>query len=279
MKTDVSFAAVAREYRVIFFDAYGVLRNSRGIIEGVPDVLAGLTADGVLPYVITNDASKSPDVMVKSYNELIPRAQIVSSGMLAAEFLAVKVPEDRRSVAYLGQPPSVYYIESAGCTALPIAEVTDAHQLGAVAFMDDEGFDWFLHLNETLNILREVNVPVIVANTDASYPVNSRRIAVAVGSLATMIEGILGRTFVRFGKPDTQIFSFAYARAKEILPGVKKSEILMVGDTLHTDILGANQFGIDTALVLSGNTLKEKARMQIRSSGIIPTYMFDSIMT
>ena len=31
----------------------------------------------------------------------------------------------------------------------------------------------------------------------------------------------------------------------------------MVGDTLHTDIIGGNKFGLDTVLVLSGNTLPE----------------------
>jgi ribonucleotide monophosphatase NagD (HAD superfamily) len=55
--------------------------------------------------------------------------------------------------------------------------------------------------------------------------------------------------------------------------------VLMVGDTLHTDILGANTFGIDTALVLSGNTRKADASIEISSSGIIPTYVCESILT
>lgn len=47
----------------------------------------------------------------------------------------------------------------------------------------------------------------------------------------------------------------------------------MVGDTLHTDILGGNKFGLDTALVLTGNTQAEDAEVRIRSTGIIPTYI------
>jgi ribonucleotide monophosphatase NagD (HAD superfamily) len=53
----------------------------------------------------------------------------------------------------------------------------------------------------------------------------------------------------------------------------------MVGDTLKTDILGANAFGIDTALVLSGNTPAADAEVAILSSGIIPTYVCSSILT
>ena len=57
-----------------------------------------------------------------------------------------------------------------------------------------------------------------------------------------------------------------------------REDILMVGDTLHTDILGGNKFGVRTVLVLSGNTRAENADIQIRSTGIIPDYVCDSIV-
>ena len=50
----------------------------------------------------------------------------------------------------------------------------------------------------------------------------------------------------------------------------------MVGDTLFTNIIGGNKFGIDTVLVLAGNTLRESAREQIHSLGIIPDYICES---
>jgi HAD superfamily hydrolase (TIGR01450 family) len=282
MKVDTSFAMIAQRYRAVFFDAYGVLRNSSGIMDGVPEVLAHLQAGGMSVYVITNDASRSPELMAKNYvhpvlGEVLTTNRIISSGMLASEFLSAKVRTG--CVAYLGKTNAAYYVEQAGLQAIPVAAVTRPEEIRALALLDDEGFDWFQDLNRSLNLLRHVNIPVIVANTDIAYPVKSGEVAVAVGSLANMIENIVGKTFIRFGKPDTQIFSFAYDRALAEAPDLKKRDILMVGDTLHTDILGANQFGIDTALVLSGNTQKEKARMQIRSSGIIPTFLFDSILT
>ncbi|MCB1317639.1 MAG: HAD hydrolase-like protein, partial [Leptospiraceae bacterium] len=60
---------------------------------------------------------------------------------------------------------------------------------------------------------------------------------------------------------------------------IKKNEVLMVGDTLTTDIIGANKFGIDSALVLSGNTQRSRADVMIQASGIIPTFVFDSVRT
>ena len=117
---------------------------------------------------------------------------------------------------------------------------------------------------------------VIVANTDVNYPTSRTDIAVAVGGIADMVEKILGKRFIRFGKPDAQMFMFAYEKAcaKQQL---RRDEILMVGDTLFTDIIGGNKFGMDTALVLSGNTLSENAKVKIKSTGIIPTYICDSV--
>ena len=53
----------------------------------------------------------------------------------------------------------------------------------------------------------------------------------------------------------------------------------MVGDTLDTDIRGGNKFGIDTVLVLSGNTAQKDYQLHIDASGVIPDYVCDSITT
>lgn len=282
MKTPDTFDHLARNYRVVFFDAYGVLKNSSGIIEGVPETLARLRDAGVEYFVITNDASKSPQKMQAAYahpelGDLVPADRIVSSGMLAGEFLRDKVRTGQ--VAFLGKPDSAYYIETAGLEAIPVGQVSDPEAVRALVLMDDEGFDWFEDINKTLNLLRQVNIPVVVANTDTAYPVKSNQVAVAVGSLADMIASVVRKTFIRFGKPDTQIFSFALARARQVYPDLTKRDILMVGDTLQTDILGANKFGLDTVLVLSGNTRADQVKLQVRSTGIIPDYICDSILS
>lgn len=50
----------------------------------------------------------------------------------------------------------------------------------------------------------------------------------------------------------------------------------MVGDTLQTDIMGANKFGFDTILVLSGNTQAVDAITRINATGIVPTYICET---
>ncbi len=288
LKLEPSFRALAARYRAVFFDAYGVLKNSKGMIEGAGEALAALMDAGIDCYIITNDASRSPEAMALTYvhpqrGPLLSLDKIVSSGMLASEFLSLKFgdlgPEATPGcVAYLGKPESAYFIEAAGLQAVPLAEVLDAQQLVALAFLDDEGFDWNISLTRAVNILRRANLTTLVANPDVSYPAGGGEVGVAVGSLANMVERITRKTFLRFGKPDTQIFSFAYARLLATYPDITKREVLMVGDTLHMDILGANQFGIDTALVLSGNTQADEVSRLVGSTSVIPTYVCRSIV-
>lgn len=47
----------------------------------------------------------------------------------------------------------------------------------------------------------------------------------------------------------------------------------MIGDTLQTDILGGNKFGLDTMLVLTGNTLPQDYLTRIMGTGITPTFI------
>jgi HAD superfamily hydrolase (TIGR01450 family) len=273
------FREVACRYKVVFFDAYGVLKNSQGVLDGVGRTFEFLLAESIDFYVVTNDASRGPVELAQVYIDqglpMITSDKIISSGMLATEYLRLKVRSG--TVAYLGTEKSAHYLEELGLHTLSIADLDlDAVDgVNALVFLDDEGFAWSRDLNKIVNLLRLRNIPCVVANTDRSYPVSDRAVSIAVGSIADMVERITGRQFIKFGKPDAQMFIFAYEHTQRALE-VGKENILMVGDTLTTDIIGGNKFGIDTALVLSGNTLREAALEQIHSTGIVPDYICES---
>lgn len=277
-----SFKAVADKYKFIFFDAFGVLKNAEGILPGIQDTFDWMRDSGKEFFVLTNDASRSPQALAESYYRqgfyAITPERIISSGMLARDYLDLKVHHG--TVAYLGTANSAHYLETVDLKTLPISEVDlkDVADINALVLLDDEGFDWNTDITKTVNLLRKRNIPVIVANTDATYPTSKTRISIAIGAVARMIEGIVGKQFINFGKPDAQLFMFAYERVQEQTTGIGRSDILMVGDTLKTDILGGNKFGLDTVLVLTGNTQPDDADILIRSTGIIPTYVCDSIV-
>jgi len=277
----IDFGEVVSRYKVVFFDAYGVLKNSLGLLEGIDrtfDFLLDLDIDF---YVVTNDASRSPERLAEAYIEqgltVVDASRIISSGMLATEYLRLKVK--RGGVAYLGTEASAHYLQEVGLHTMSIADLDleSCDDINALVFLDDEGFDWNRDINKIVNLLRMRNIPAIVANTDRSYPVSSKEVAVAVGGIADMVEAITGRQFIKFGKPDAQMFIFAYNHSQRA-QAVSKEQILMVGDTLTTDIMGGNKFGIDTALVLSGNTLRGSAAERIHATGIIPDYVCESVI-
>lgn len=276
-----SFRSVVKNYKAVFFDAFGVLKNHEGLIPGIENTFEYLEKKGIPYYVLTNDSSRSPEELSMWYRErgmtCISTDKILSSGMLAMEFFKTKLANGK-VVAFLGTKKSAHYLESAGQNTIPISDVNlnDLDFIKSFAFLDDEGFDWNKDIDKTINLLRHKNMTVIVANTDKNYPVNKNDISVAIGGLADLVEQILGKKFIRFGKPDAQMFLLAYERAMLDIPDIKRNEILMVGDTLDTDIIGGNKFGLDTVLVLSGNTLPEMAKIKIGSSGIIPTYICNS---
>ena len=80
---------------------------------------------------------------------------------------------------------------------------------------------------------------------------------------------------VFFGKPYGQAFD---AVRGSLPTGCRDDRVLMLGDTLHTDILGARTAGFRAALVSSHGVLKN---MDIESSitraGIVPDVVMPSI--
>ncbi|MGE4585903.1 MAG: HAD-IIA family hydrolase [Mangrovibacterium sp.] len=275
------FRNIVTKYKTVFFDAFGVLKNHYGIIPGIEKTFAFLDEQQINYFILTNDASRSPEALCQVYRQngitSISPEKIISSGMLARDWLSLKIKKG--TVAYIGTAESAHYIQTAGLDTIPVSEVNpaDLDLLEGMVFLDDEGFSWTHDINKAINLLRRKNMPVIVANTDINYPVSKNDIAVAVGGISNLVEQVLGRHFIRFGKPDAQMFMYGFEKACQLKP-VRRNEILMVGDTLYTDIIGGNKFGMDTALVLSGNTLPEMARIRISTSGIIPDYICQNVL-
>ena len=275
-----SFEKVIQQYDAIFFDAFGVLKNYNGLIEGVAETINKLYNNQKQFFILTNDSSRSPFELAKRYQQqgidLITEENMISSGMLAREYLQLKIKKG--TIAYLGTKNSAHYVENLGLPTLPISEVQPENfsDISALVLLDEEGFNWESDLSKSINLLRHKNIPVVVANTDRTYPVSNNQINIAIGGIANMLEDIVGKRFIRFGKPDVPLFIYAYEKLSAI-KSIPKDKILMVGDTLHTDILGGNKFGIHTALVLSGNTLPDQYHFLINSSGIIPDYVCHSV--
>ena len=75
-----------------------------------------------------------------------------------------------------------------------------------------------------------------------------------------------------FGKPFANIYDIAFAR----LGAVDKGRVVMVGDSLHTDVLGARVAGVGAALVTGwGFWGGADPGPAIRLSGLAPDFLLD----
>ena len=277
-----SFKEIVKKYKVIFFDSYGVLRNYKGIFPNIPEMFNMLESQGIKSFLLTNDASRSPKELAAKFQKSGITAfsddKVISSGMLAREYICRKISGG--TIVYLGTESSAQYIQINGVKTISIHDVDldkdDNYQL--LVLLDDEGYDWNRDLSKTVNLLRRYTMPIIVANCDTTYPLSKDKVAIATGGVANLLESLVQKVFIRFGKPDSQMYSFAFDHIQQF-GTIEKKDILMVGDTLQTDILGGNKFGIDTCLVLSGNTLPKNVELEIASTGIIPNYICSSVIS
>ena len=179
----VSFRSILKNYKAIFLDSYGVLKNHDGLIAGADLTIQLIQEMGLEMYVLTNDASRSPQLLAEKFNEMglptIDASHIISAGMMAKEYLDFKIKGGR--VVYLGTEDAAHYIEEAGLATVSITDLNldELDDVSALVFLDDEGFDWNTDINKTVNLLRKINIPVVVANSDLTYPISRSRVMIS----------------------------------------------------------------------------------------------------
>ena len=247
---------LVERYSALLFDAYGVLSYSVGALPGAVDLIDRLNRLGKPYYVLTNDASALPENRAARYRKVglnVSAERIITSGSLLKGYFA---ENDIRGAkcAVLGTEDSAEYVRRAGGAVVSAADGFDVLVVG-----DQSGFPFVAGLNAALTALFSKldagDVPrLALPNPDLVYP-NDEGFGMASGSVALIIEAALrqrypGRSeleFERLGKPNGAIFEAALRRT-----GTR--DMVMLGDTLETDIRGANAFGIDSALVAGGVT-------------------------
>ena len=266
----------ADELDAVIFDIDGVVTHLGRAVPGAGEMLAALKGLGLPHVFLTNDGNHSPlekcRVMRKNGLEVEPW-EIASCGHalpgalkrlgLAGETLLV--------LGDLGRPG---YADSAGITEV---RGKDGLKDCRGVILSEGGYDWETGINLALNLLnRHPKYPLIVLNPDEVYPIAPGKIHIGAGCLARMLCRILaglGRKTepVYLGKPHRPVYRYIQERLRERLGReVPRKRLLMVGDNLHSDILGALNFGCRSALVMTGITTPE----MLAASEIKPEMVF-----
>ena len=258
---------IADRFDAFLLDSFGVLNVGESAIEGAVACLATLRARGKKLIVLTNAASYTLSVAVRRYRTLgfdFTPDEVISSRDVAIRRLealvpggrwgAIAAPEDgfedvSASISHWnGQTVDGFiFLSSAGLTRTRLAAVRDQ--------------------------LRRAPRPLVVANPDLVAPRESG-LTKEPGYYAHAIADATGLDARFYGKP----FGDAFHDAKERLGDVEPSRVAMVGDTLHTDILGGKAAGFQTVLVRDhGLFAGLDTDAFIAQSGIVPDFTCGSI--
>jgi HAD superfamily hydrolase (TIGR01450 family) len=260
-------------YDFFLLDAYGVLVHATDAIEGADHFLDAIMVAEKSFMVVTNDASRLPETSAKRFADFglkVKAEQILTSGSLLAPFFASRGLSGSRCMV-LGPEDSFEYVRLAGGEA--IAPSADA-SFDALVICDDAGYP-FLETMEMIlsNLFRHYDrgdSPVLILpNPDVIYPKGGGAYGYTSGAAALMIEAAVAQRypqeragFVRLGKP----FGPMFREVKRLTPS---ENMIMVGDQIETDIIGARSAGIDAALVDTGIAKWESTMVEATRA---PTY-------
>ncbi|MGB3555363.1 MAG: HAD hydrolase-like protein [Jannaschia sp.] len=258
-----SLADLAGAYDTFLLDAFGVLNVGETAIPGAPARIAALQAAGKRVLVVSNAAGLPHGVLMAKYARLgfaLEPDDVITS---RTALIAALAPAPRRRWAAMAA--SADGLESLFPDLL--ADDQAAYD-AAEGFLLIGSSRW----NEARQDLLEASLranprPVHCGNPDLAAPREGQP-SREPGHWAHRLADRTGIEPIFHGKPFRGIYDLAFARLSN--PG----RILMVGDSLHTDILGAQVAGIDSALVTGHGILRgHDVGHAIAASGIRPDHI------
>lgn len=267
-----SLLDLAHDIDVFLFDAFGVLNIGESCIEGAPDVVAALQSMDKHTFVVTNAGSADKSNLLDKYAKLgyrFDEDQVITSRDQLCSALK-KYPADMN---WRVAAPRWSAIDKIGSNL----ELLDGDYSGYVGadgfiFLGSQQWTWE-HQGLLLQALREKPRPVLVGNPDLIAP-RENGFSLEPGYFA---HDVADKTQVQpefFGKPFAHVFDCVKAK----ICGIDPARTLMIGDTLHTDILGGSAAGFRTALVTDhGLFAGHDAHDYIERSKIIPDYILPAI--
>jgi HAD superfamily hydrolase (TIGR01450 family) len=268
-----SLSEIAGEVDVFVFDAFGVLNVGKTPVRGAARRIAHLRALGKRLFVLTNSASGT---LAQNIEKLCK---------LGFDFTADEVVSSRK--AALAALPGFGAVRRWGVVAPPGHNTRDLPFSHRVMGDDPAGYtqvDGFLILSAAdwnaarqdilVKALQKRPRPVVVANPDLVAP-NERGLNLGPGYFGHWIADKTPAQVSFFGKPYGDVYRLVEAA---LPPDQPPGRVVMVGDTLHTDILGAAARGWKTALVTDhGLFAGLETGPFIAASGIVPDWRVGSI--
>lgn len=261
-----SLAEAAEGFDAVLLDAYGVLNVGARAIPGAPEAVAALREAGRRVMVVSNSAAYPKATMLQRFRRMgfdFRAEEVTTSREALLEALAERPA--RNWAAMIGEDRTEF--EGVAPLRDDLAIYDEAE---GILLVGSDG--WSEERQRHLECaLRARSRPVLVGNPDIVAP-REGGLSFEPGHYAHRLAaaGLAEPEF--FGKPFADVFRLALRRLGEA-PG----RVLMVGDTLHTDVLGGAAMGFATALVTGHGTLRaDQLGTAMKRSGIVPDLVLET---
>ena len=257
-------SAIAADYDAFVLDLWGVVHDGVTMYPAAGECLKQLHAAGKRVVFLSNAPRRATAVQKVLDNFGIPRDSyeaIYSSGEVAHGWLLSDAGRAWGShCIFVGLEMDLPVLDG-----LPLTRVENPAEAdfilcaGYDALFQDPG-----ELTPRLQAWAAAKLPMLCINPDIIVVRQDGTTIHCAGHLAQRYIGIGGQvTFI--GKPYPIVYDAIRAHFAESAPRachvqpVAATRILAVGDSVHTDILGANQAGIASAFVTGGIHARELA--------------------
>ncbi len=242
--------SLPKQIRSLILDMDGVLWKSESPIGNLPEIFDAIHDRGLKVAFATNNSTQTPEQYVNrlaAFGVVVQPWQVVTSALGVADLMAKDFPSGGRIFA-IGGAGVFEAIQKRGFEALKIADAKNA--LAVVMGIDTN--ITFEKMCEATLLVRK-GVPFYATNPDKTFPTPRGEIPGA-GSWISVIVTATGVEPLYAGKPKPFLLELARSRL-----GTEKSQTLVVGDRLETDVAGSQAAGMPVALVLSGVSTRAQA--------------------
>lgn len=270
-----SLQEIQGQYDVFIFDLWGVVHNGKQAFEGAINALKALKSMGKPTYFLSN----APRRVEAAKTQLIDRGvmgdlyvDLYTSGEEVYEHL-----RDRGDDFYTDLGSKIYHMgpekdknlfNELPYTEVPLAQADFILNTGTLSFEDSLAD----YVND-LKSARHLDLPMVCANPD---------MMVLYGEGESICSGVMAKEYERMGgvvryhgKPYVETYKRFFERFN-----LSNKKMLMLGDSLRTDIKGCNNAGIDSVWITSGihkNPNPSNYLMMFEEYASTPTHIMERV--
>ncbi|MEX0790861.1 MAG: HAD-IIA family hydrolase [Actinomycetota bacterium] len=236
-----SAAHLLEEYEAFAIDLDGVVWRGEVLIPGAIDGLKAIRASGKPLLLLTNNGGYHPNEVVERLAEggfeLAPE-EILTTSLVAREWISDN--------GMVGAPAFILAPQTVAAQLADLVKIRylEAGQSAELVLIGRDTDFSYIRLGLAADAIR-AGAAFLSLNKDPVMPIENGGMLPGTGSIVAAVEAASGRTPTVLGKPEEPMMRAAAGR-------IGYDKVLMLGDRLESDILGAKRIGWDGALVLTG---------------------------